>query len=150
MRPGGKSSWSQCINSPSWHTWWWWHWWWWWWCPSSSLLFLCPLPSPPAELLFYVGVFITKSNVLLCQRQHPSPHAGQSLCVSMWVMNVWAPLMDFWQGHSAAQRHVQKSSCFIVCSRTELCFLQQQSLKAQSKTREETQSERGKSEYIKA
>lgn len=90
-------------------------------------LVFMPFPLYPAGLLFHVVVFITKSNILLCRHCHLSPPACDFPC-----MCVCRPMHNESLGPSDGvmtrrltdtKAHVQKSSCFIVCGRTELCFL---------------------------
>lgn len=90
-------------------------------------LVFMPFALYPAGLLFHVVVFITKSNILLCRHCHLSPPACDFPC-----MCVCRPMHNESLGPSDGvmtrrltdtKAHVQKSSCFIVCGRTELCFL---------------------------
>lgn len=94
----------------------------------------------PAGSLFHVVVFITKSNIPLCSHRHPSPWLTDFLCTCVFphvcVCDESQSPCDgvMTSPQSDTKAHVQKSSCFIVCSGTGLCFLlggsKQQSLKS--------------------
>lgn len=80
---------------------------------SPSFHGLCPFS--PAGLLFHVAVFITKSNILLCQHCHPSPPASDFLVSDGPRHGVMT------RPRSDTKAHVQKSSGFIVRGTAELC-----------------------------
>lgn len=97
---------------------------------SSGFHTLCPLPCWAS--LSCCGIYnqIKYSFVLTLPSISMSLWLSVYVCVCFCVgvcvciMKVSAPPMELWQGLRPTQRHVQKSSCFIVCGRTELCFLQ--------------------------
>lgn len=103
-------------------------------------LVFMPFALYPAGFLFHVVVFITKSNILLCSHCHPSPQASDFRCTCVFLPGcVCMRVCECVCMHNGrlgpsdgvmtrpqtnTKAYVQKSSCFIVCSTTELCFLQ--------------------------
>lgn len=79
-----------------------------------------PFALYPAGLLFHVLVFITKSNILLCEHCHPSPGASDfgwtcgcgDVCVC--TVTVSGPPVELWQGVRAAQRHMCRNPAALL------------------------------------
>ena len=83
---------------------------------------LCPLPCWASLLSFGIYNQIKCSFVPIVPSIFPEPARTSAYVCEWWIQRPSDAVMTRLQTNTKA--HVQKSSCFIVCSRTGLCFQQ--------------------------